>query len=120
MIILIVEDDPLAAADLTEAVRAYGHEVCSWADSADEAEWQAAQHQPDMVLMDFNLDGTKSGLNAAARICANQETVMVFVTGQADPLVLETIRASQPFAVIEKPYTPEQIGRVLRQASTLH
>ena len=120
MIVLIVEDDPLTAAELTHAVRAYGHEVCSWADSADEAEWQAAQHQPDLVLMDFNLDGTKSGLNAAARIQANQDTVMVFVTGQLDPLVLAVIQDSQPFAVIEKPYTPEQIGRVLRQASTLH
>jgi CheY-like chemotaxis protein len=120
MIVLIVEDDPLTAAELTQAVRAYGHEVCSWADSADEAEWQAAQHQPDLVLMDFNLDGTKSGLNAAARIQANQRTVMVFVTGQLDPLVLSTIRDTQPFAVIEKPYTPEQIGHVLRQACTLH
>jgi CheY-like chemotaxis protein len=120
MIVLIVEDDPLTAAELTQAVREYGHEVCSWADSADEAEWQAAQHQPDLVLIDFNLDGTKSGLNAAARIRANQATVMVFVTGQLDPLVLATIAASEPFAVIEKPYTPDQIGRVLRQASTLH
>jgi CheY-like chemotaxis protein len=113
MRVLIVEDDPLIAADLSQTVEGLGHEVCGCAASADEARAMADQTQPEILLVDFNLEGTKTGLSAAAHIRASRPTKVVFITGQFDPLVHEAIGDARPDAVLGKPYTAEQVRAAL-------
>lgn len=61
MRVLIVEDDPIVATDLSQIITDLGHEVCGCAASADEARAVAQQSQPDILFVDFNLEGAKTG-----------------------------------------------------------
>ena len=117
MRVIIVEDDPIISSDLGQIVADLGHEVCAFAANAEEARRQAAAMQPDVMFVDFNLEGATTGLSAAASIRALQAVDIVFVTGQADELMLFAIRESEPLAIIEKPYTRAQVRDALARSA---
>ena len=55
--ILIVEDEAIIAADLASRLRKMGHDVVAIAASGARALSKAAEHRPDLVLMDIVLQG---------------------------------------------------------------
>jgi response regulator of citrate/malate metabolism len=57
---LIVEDEIMVALDL--AMCALGFDVCGLAPSAREARAVAMSDEPDIVLMDVNLEGGREGM----------------------------------------------------------
>ena len=63
MHILIVEDEAIIAMDLATLVADYGQTDCGTADSASGAIKQAADHRPELVLMDIRLANASSGSN---------------------------------------------------------
>ncbi|UCE00329.1 MAG: response regulator [Chloroflexota bacterium] len=52
--ILFVDDDPLTLETLKRSVELFGHEALL-ANSAEQAQDLAANHQPDLILTDMNL-----------------------------------------------------------------
>jgi DNA-binding NarL/FixJ family response regulator len=77
---LIVEDEFLIALDLEADMRALGFDVCGLAPSASKARPLAMTNQPDVVLMDVNLEGGRDGIEAAWWLREVCETAVVFVT----------------------------------------
>ena len=63
---LIVEDEFLIALDLETDLCALGFNVCDLAANADKARYLAMSNQPDVVLMDVNLEGGREGICAVA------------------------------------------------------
>src|SRR3546814_12180485 len=59
--ILIVEDEFLIADHLATMIDDMGLAVCGIADTADEAVAMAAQHRPDVVLMDVRSEERRVG-----------------------------------------------------------
>ena len=55
----------MIALDLEDAMSALGFDICSLASTADTARSIAMDHQPDVVLMDVNLDGGREGSRPA-------------------------------------------------------
>ena len=53
---LIVEDEILIALDLEAEMRALGFDVCGLAPSARQARSLVMSNEPDVVLMDVNLE----------------------------------------------------------------
>ena len=64
--IMVVEDEPVTAADLEERLTALGHQV-TWFDNGADALAQAQTIEPDLVLMDIRLRGDLSGIDTAQR-----------------------------------------------------
>jgi two-component system, response regulator PdtaR len=62
---LIVEDELMIALDLEDAMSALGFDICGLASTADTARSIAMDNQPDVVLIDVNLDGGREGIEAA-------------------------------------------------------
>ena len=50
--ILVVEDEAIIAADLTETLASLGYDVVATVDTAEDAIVNAANLVPDLVLMD--------------------------------------------------------------------
>lgn len=117
VIILIVEDEPVVALDLSATVERQGHRVCAVAVSGEEAVKMAEVHCPDMVFMDYRLQGQLSGVQAAERMCDNLRSRIVFVTAQQDPATQAQIMASEPFGLIAKPFADSAIAEVLSRAN---
>ena len=62
---LIVEDEPLCALDLEAHMHELGFDSCHLVANGQEAFVQGMSNQPDIVLMDVNLEGSREGIEAS-------------------------------------------------------
>jgi two-component system, NarL family, invasion response regulator UvrY len=77
--VMIVDDQlPFRAVARTVIGLTAGFEVAAEAESGEEAVSAAAEHRPDLVLMDINLPGI-NGIEATRRILAAQPDVAVIL-----------------------------------------
>jgi two-component system, response regulator PdtaR len=106
--VLIVEDNAIAALDLSCIVTERGGAVVAQTSVPAEAVRLAERLRPDVVLMDVRLFGSMDGIDAAARIRKSCRVPVVFVTGNDDPQTLARI-AELRAPVVVKPFTPDEI-----------
>ncbi len=66
--ILIVEDEFLIAMDLELVLQELGHVIVGIASTYDEAVNLAAEHKPDLALVDIHLADGPTGIAAASQI----------------------------------------------------
>jgi DNA-binding NarL/FixJ family response regulator len=117
---LIVEDEFLIALDLEADMRALGFDVCGLAPSASKARSLAMTNQPDVVLMDVNLEGGRDGIEAARWLREVCETAVVFVTSYNDDDTVERIHERVPGApVLPKPVYRERLADAVAEVSNL-
>ena len=104
---VIVEDEPLIAADLRAILERIGVEVAGEARSADDAVRVASAVGPDIILADYNLAGRATGLDAVVRIKQSNDCPVVFITGYPDRVLQG--EEVEPDFVISKPYTADNV-----------
>ncbi|GGY51841.1 response regulator [Parvularcula lutaonensis] len=104
---IVVEDEPLIAADIRGILERLGVEVAGEASSAEEAVKVATRSKPDIILADYNLDGRNTGIDAVVEINESQDCPVVFITGFPDRVLQGD--EIEPDFVISKPYTPENV-----------
>ncbi|EGF91032.1 response regulator [Asticcacaulis biprosthecium C19] len=81
--ILIVEDD-LMIADMTEAfLIASGYDVCGIARTVNKALALAAEHLPDLALIDLRLAEGGLGTDVAPQLQRRKRTGILYVSGNA-------------------------------------
>ena len=112
--VLIIEDEPLIAADLRSLVEQLGHEVTTVARTHDEAVRAALDRRPGLILSDIQLADGSSGLDAVNDILGAQEAPVIFITGY--PELFLTGRAPEPAFLIAKPFTRDAVQAVISQA----
>lgn len=91
-------------------------EVVGQAGDGEEAVDLALAHCPDVVLMDVQLPGI-NGLEAAARIMAQQSARVVMLTALKDDEVLEQALRSGVSGFVLKSAAPEEILYSIRVAA---
>ena len=62
---LIVEDESLFAMSLAADMKALGFATCDIAANGQDAFLKVMEDQPDIVLMDVNLEGGREGIETA-------------------------------------------------------
>jgi CheY-like chemotaxis protein len=90
--------------------------VVGFAVTADEAVAKAGTFHPDLVLMDIRLKGRRDGIEAASEIRSLFCLPLVFITAQSDESILARARATQPAAILLKPFAEEDLRRTLLAA----
>ena len=117
--ILIVEDEYIVSADLEMKLTRMGFEVVSSAVTGEEAIALADRHQPDVVLMDIQLQGCMNGTEAAAAIRSRSDIPIIFITAFAELLRQHTQGGSIPEMCLSKPFSEadlkEKLQAVLRR-----
>ena len=118
--LLLVEDDP-ALAELVEfRFRAEGYEVVR-TDDGDEALLLAAEEAPDVILLDWMIEGT-SGIEVCRRLRRDKATAHV-------PIIMLTAREAEDDRVrgletgaddyVTKPFSPRElvarVGAIMRR-----
>lgn len=115
--ILVVEDEALVAMDLGFRLEDLGYGVCGTAASADEAVALAQTQQPDLILMDVNLHGSRDGVDAAAAIRGSGHAArIIFVTAYSDPSTRARMAAAGGDGLVAKPYTDYELAQAIRHA----
>ncbi|MBK5197403.1 MAG: response regulator [Methyloceanibacter sp.] len=101
---LIVEDEIFFALSLEADMNALGFDICDLAANGHQASMLAMSNQPDVVLMDINLEGGREGIEVARWLRTVCEAPIVFITGYADRDTVERIHQQVPDApVLPKP-----------------
>jgi len=100
--ILIVEDDEIIS-------NLIGVILEKKVMTGEDAIMKAAEHMPDLVMMDINLAGTFDGITAAQYIYSIFRIPVIFLTGQCDDAVLARAKAVEPYGFLLKPFTANEI-----------
>jgi CheY-like chemotaxis protein len=107
--VLIVEDEQIVSADLQSTLTRMGHEVVGSAASAEDALLLAHAAKPDIVLMDIQLQGPLSGLEAANQIQLQTSAQVIFITAFAGVFLRDPTRMTPPGMCLTKPFSPYQL-----------
>ena len=116
--VLIIEDEPVIAADIEALVRELGHNVLDIAATRSEAVEAAARHRPGLVLADIQLADGSSGIDAVKDILGRFDVPVIFIT--AFPERLLTGERPEPTFLITKPFQPETVKAAIGQALFFH
>ena len=116
--VLIIEDEPVIAADIAALVRELGHSVSHVASTRAEAADAARAHAPGLVLADIQLADGSSGIDAVRDILVDTDTPVIFIT--AFPERLLTGERPEPTFLITKPFQPETVKAAIGQALFFH
>lgn len=112
--ILIVEDDPEIAESLSDMLELLEHKVAGIAESFDEAFQILEKNEVDLLLLDIQLKGTKSGLDVAERI--GDRLPYIFTTAFADEETVKKATELGPYGYIVKPYGMKDINPAIEVA----
>ena len=110
MLILVVEDEPIVAWSLAQALGKSGHAVLGPTASSAEAVELAARYIPKLALVDITLNGQVEGIALARRLKSEMSIASVFMTGQP---MLARENADAALGLIQKPYVPERVIRAI-------
>ena len=116
--VLIIEDEPVIAADIEGLVRELGHQVIDIAATRKEATEAALRKRPGLVLADIQLADGSSGIDAVKDILARFDVPVIFIT--AFPERLLTGERPEPTFLITKPFQPETVKAAIGQALFFH
>jgi len=109
--VLIIEDNALIAAALSEMLADMGHGVCATAATEAEAVVAANRYKPDLMIVDAGLGGG-SGVSAVKKILRAKPVAHVFVTG--DPRRVHARMAGNP--VVCKPFHAAELAKAIQIA----
>jgi len=111
---LIVEDEPLIAAQLRRIAESLGHQVVGIATRASEALALRRAHQPDIVLCDIQLADGSLGTDAIADMNLPDNVPVVYVTAYPERYLATTNQG--PSYLITKPFDPDYLKAVIGHA----
>jgi response regulator NasT len=106
-LILIVDDDQLLAAFLSEVLRHAGYDTVQ-AYSADQALAQVAEREPDMALLDIHMPGM-SGLELAKQLNRNTSVPFMFLSGRGDSDAAKQAAAYGAVGFVVKPVDEQHL-----------
>ena len=116
--ILIVEDEPVIAADLKYRLFDMGYEVIESLRSGEEALEFLEKEIPDLILMDIQIEGAIDGIQTAQQILKNHPIPIIFLTSNTDESTFTKARATRPHAFISKPFRGRDLQYSIESAVT--
>jgi CheY-like chemotaxis protein len=111
--VLIIEDEPLIALDLSSILEELGCDLSAVAESADEAIQVAARERIDLILADIRINGEDDGITAVQRIRERVPVPVLFISSNWPEL---RKRGMADAMVIGKPFLPVLLKQAIREA----
>lgn len=102
--ILIVEDEFTIALDIESRLEGMGYHIVGIADCYEEAISLAQKEKPNLILMDINIKGERTGIDTARDISQLMPTPIIFLTALLDDSSFQAALKTQPYGYITKPF----------------
>jgi len=115
--LLIVEDQDVMAMTIAAVVRRLNYDLVGSAATSERAIELAMTCQPDVVLMDLGLKGSRDGVETARAIMAQSSARIVFLTGSADSDAIERMQSIDPAGIVLKPFRRTELASKLLAAA---
>lgn len=117
MKILICEDETIIAEYLALICKDRGYHVAGMAHNTQEAIEKMIYHQPDLVLLDIQMDKPDSGLELAGYINQTMHVPFIFITAFRDAHTIASAARLSPHAYLVKPVDPDTLHANIQLAS---
>ena len=102
--ILIVEDDPIIAHDISIILKKGGYKVYAVAHNATKAIDKLGSGLIDFVILDIHLGRGASGIEVAQIIHDKYEIPYIFLTSFSDEETLQAAKDQGPYGYLVKPF----------------
>lgn len=112
MVVLVVEDEAIIAYCSAAMLEDAGHAVLGPAHTVGQALELARTRQPEVALVDIDLETPGAGIGLASQLRAQYGTAIVFMTGRMEALDHSDIAGG----VISKPYDPAELPAIVASA----
>ncbi len=118
--VLIVEDEPVIAENISMYLDNADFEVSGIAYDSDEANEQLQNNTPDAAILDINLESEEDGIDIAKRINQKYQIPFLFLTSYSDKETLQRAKAVNPSGYIVKPFNEKTLLASLEIAISNH
>ena len=115
--ILVAEDEAIIRMDLIEMLQAAGYQVVAEATNGQEAIDLAAEHKPDLAILDVKMP-VLDGITAAAKIIEIAPVLMLTAFSQRE--LVERARDAGVMAYVVKPFTIGDLMPAIEIAISRH
>ena len=111
--ILIVEDEIIIALDLKIRLENLGYHILGIALNGEDAIKKIREKNPDLVLMDIQLNGDMDGIKVAQQIRNQYNIPFIYITGSHDNSLLDRAKQTNPIGFISKPFDEIEIQKAI-------
>jgi DNA-binding NarL/FixJ family response regulator len=118
--ILIVEDEPAIAENISMYVDNNDFEVSAIVYDSEDAFIQLKTNTPDAVILDVNLESEKDGIDIARFINEKYQLPFLFLTSYSDKSTLDRAKLVKPSGYIVKPFNERTLLASLEIAISNH
>jgi len=106
--VLIADDESIRLLSLAAQLAALGHRVVAEATQGDEAVRLAAEHRPDLAILDIKMP-VMDGIEAAERITQAQPIPIILVTAYSEAQLVERAARANISAYLMKPVAEDDL-----------
>lgn len=107
--ILIVEDEPVIAENISMYLDNADFEVSGIAYDSIEAKEQLVTNTPDAAILDVNLESGEDGIDIAGYINEKFQLPFLFLTSYSDKETLKRAKKVKPSGYIVKPFNEKTL-----------
>ncbi|MFC1853975.1 response regulator [candidate division CSSED10-310 bacterium] len=118
--ILVVEDESIVATDLKIMLENIGYIVTHVTSTGEKALQKLAEIQPDLILMDIQLEGLLDGVTVTELIQKEYHIPVVYLTAYSDEHTLDRAKKTEPYGYILKPFVEREIHTTIQTALYKH
>lgn len=114
--ILLIEDEPMLRTSIKESLEAFGYRVFT-AANGDQA-LTLARRFPEtlhLILTDLILPGKSGKETAEALLDCHPESVILYMSGYSDDLVVKKGLVTEETPFLQKPFTPSELAIKVRE-----
>ncbi len=111
-IALVVEDNAAVREALVKTITQFGMKVYSTGDPVDALD-KATQLNPDVVVLDWELDDRLTGIDVANQIAQHDGSSpkLIFITGNSVALLRKLTSHLSVTAYLQKPFRLKELKR---------
>jgi len=119
-LVVCVDDDPVVARSIVRSLRGEQIQPMTTTEPEEALSW-VLEHEVAVLVSDYHMP-SMNGVELSARVRElRPQTVRVLVTGALDvPTALASINEGEVFRFVPKPFAPDQVARVVREAVAQH
>jgi len=114
--VLIVENEVIIAEDLCDILRTLNYKVFEPAFDYYSAIEALQSNQIDIVILDIQLGGKKTGMDVANYIRENLDIPFIYLSSHSDQKTLELAKSTMPYAYLVKPFDSADVLTALEIA----
>lgn len=114
--VLIVEDDPIVALDLSLVLEELECHVLGIAHTYTQALAMIELEHPDILLCDIHLNSSKNGIEIVLSICESHRPQIIYLTALDDEYSIRKAVETNPCGYLTKPYRLSELQALVQLA----